>query len=195
VQILKRVLLSFIFVSSTVILFGQSEIEWMINKAIRLTEYKEERELAPVIDQLSVSFGQQNFPENENISQKKINDQLANIKTLITNSVGSNISFKEIGDALYKIKYELALVKLRTIEKYNDEEFHQSQSSIISNIESLAASAAALEINNDAETGYLQALNYFNGVKIGMLKNKKLKKGRNILSDVIRTASSSSITR
>jgi len=184
-----RVLLSFVFISFCGILSGQNDMEWLLNKAIRLVEYKEKEELSPVINQLTELSNLQNIPVDDDASRDIIAAQIAVLNQKIIVEPGQEFSFSEMGKALYRIKYQLALVNLRKILKLNDDEFQTILPQIASNIESLSTSAISFEMDPNLISKFQRAENFFRNIKIGMVNNKKLKKGRGILTDTLMIAS------
>lgn len=182
---LRNVFLTLFFSISYLNISAQNELEWMVDKAIRLTEYKESKELRPVMAQISDKLGQVPMSSEHLDSKQKIIYQLDQIDDLFLVIHDENINFRSIGKALYKIKLELAIIKLRSITQKNDADVRLEDNNIIAGLESINAASISLDLDEKFIEKVNNATAFFQQLRIGQLKNKNLKKGRQILENIL----------
>lgn len=164
---------------------AQHDIDWTLDKAIRIVEYREKIELPLILEQVTaqVSAGEE-YSDHPALNEKitSANDSL---KLLIPELEAGNIPFDHIGRLLYRLKLHFGVASLIKLRQLSDEKWQGNDDKIINALESISTSVYALDLERAKIDKVQYAISYFKGVKIGMLKNKTLRKGRELVNDVI----------
>lgn len=166
---------------------AQYDIDWTLDKAIRIVEYREKVELPLILEQVTAQVGNGDEYSDHSALNEKIRSANDSLKLLMMELGTGNVPFDHIGRLLYDMKLHFGIANLIKLQKLSDEKWQGNDDKVISVLESIRTSVYALNLDRAKIDKVQYAISYFKGVKIGMLKNKTLKKGRELVNEVIHT--------
>lgn len=164
-------------------LANSTHLAWVLEKALRVTDYKETNELLPVFTQLADALEEESILSSGQMSVKLLSSA-GSLRGFITLLIEGHAPFKEISDLLNRIKI---FVSINNIYYLLDDKtgLVRVKEDLEVNISSILSAAKAIKLNLDEETEIQRLLEEIRKIQPDKFINKKSRKIRSDLKIVL----------
>ena len=178
-----------LMIASKSVFANPVSLEWMLEKAIRITNYKEHNELVPVFTQLAQALEQESSLSKEDMSTKLLY-YADSVRGFVSSIETGATPYGEMSAILNKIKILLSVNNIYFLMEKNDLEFSYSKDDLIFNLESIISAGKAIKMDLEENSGIISVLNEVGRMdfeKHTRNKQKKIKKELKVLLSQITT--------